>query len=84
MLRLTRAGVSRLRLSQGDLAVLVGIIEIDDFLPGVIDFRRGALVPVNAVVELLFGQRAVTIIEALGSKVASPDDARAILNLKKK
>ena len=28
--------------------------------------------------------RAVTIIEALGSKVASPDDARAILGLKKK
>ena len=29
-------------------------------------------------------ERAVTIIEALGSKVASPDDARALLNLKKK
>ena len=29
-------------------------------------------------------ERAVTIIEALGSKVASPDEARAILALKKK
>ena len=29
-------------------------------------------------------ERAVTIVEALGSKVASPDEARAILNIKKK
>ena len=29
-------------------------------------------------------ERAVKIIEAIGSKVASPDEARALLNLKKK
>ncbi|MEQ8587471.1 MAG: 3-keto-5-aminohexanoate cleavage protein [Thalassobaculaceae bacterium] len=69
-------GISRMQFPMAAQAVILGghvRVGLEDNL--YID--RGVLAPSNAVLV----ERAVTIVEALGSKVATPDEARAIFSI---
>jgi len=71
-------GIGRMQFPMAAQAVILGghvRVGLEDNLY----LDRGELAPSNAALV----ERAVTIVEALGSKVAAPDEARVIFGLKK-